>query len=392
MPTLNFPTNPTPNQQYSFGGKTWYWTGSAWRLLDTGAINNIPIGNSIPSTGTFTTLSSTGNISAANRISATGNISTAEFFVGNGRHLTGVVSSVGNRIDYGTTSLGIPSESGNIVFTVDGASNVLVITNTDLVSDINVVPSIANVYTLGTFDKPWAEGYFSNSSVWVGNAKLSANATSVIITNPEGGQFIFSGNVNYGPYANANVAAYLPTYTGNIAGGNVSVTGNVTAQNFIGNVTGNITVSAANTEVLYSDSGVASGDPNFTFDKATSLLSVAGNVNANTFVGNGVGLTNTLVDSGTDPNNWNTLTKMGVYTVNRVSWAGTTGTPLDSQVFVGLLEVKTSTNATTTQTFYPGTVDSNDVKIQWNRNYWSSSWTPWVQIVNDNQFISGGQF
>jgi hypothetical protein len=46
-------------------------------------------------------------------------------------------------------------------------------------------------------------------------------------------------------YANADVAAYLPTYTGNISAGNVSVTGNISAGNV--SVTGNI--SAGNVSV-----------------------------------------------------------------------------------------------------------------------------------------------
>jgi hypothetical protein len=30
---INFPDSPTLNQQFSAQGTTWYWTGSAWRLL-----------------------------------------------------------------------------------------------------------------------------------------------------------------------------------------------------------------------------------------------------------------------------------------------------------------------------------------------------------------------
>lgn len=83
---------------------------------------------------------------------------------------------------------------------------------------------------------------------------------------------------------------------------------------------------------------------------------------------------------------------MGVYTVNRLSWSGTQGTPLDSQVYVGLLEVKNSTNTSIEQIFYPGTVDTSDAKIQWNRTNWSGSWSDWYKIVNDYQTIPGGEF
>jgi hypothetical protein len=110
------------------------------------------------------------------------------------------------------------------------------------------------------------------------------------------------------------------------------------------------------------------------------------------FSGNGTGLTGVLADRGTDTNNWDSLTQMGVYLVNRASWSGTQGTPLDSQVFVGLLEVQTSQAQTTTQIFYPGLVDAADIKIQWNRTLWAGTWTPWVKMTNDGQQISGGEF
>ena len=95
---------------------------------------------------------------------------------------------------------------------------------------------------------------------------------------------------------------------------------------------------------------------------------------------------------GTDSNNCNTLTQMGVYTVNRASWSGTVGTPLDSQVYVGLLEVKNSTGAVLEQIFYPGTVQTGNVATQWNRNYWSGTWTAWYLVTNNDQIVSGGDF
>ena len=82
---------------------------------------------------------------------------------------------------------------------------------------------------------------------------------------------------------------------------------------------------------------------------------------------------------------------MGIYAVNRTSWAGTTGTPLDSQVYVGVLEVMNSGNTALSQVFYPGTVGA-DVKVQWTRNNWASTWTPWILMTNDGQVITGGDF
>jgi hypothetical protein len=65
---------------------------------------------------------------------------------------------------------------------------------------------------------------------------------------------------------------------------------------------------------------------------------------------------------------------------------------LDSQIFVGLLQVSNSTNTAIEQVFFPGTVEDGNVKIQWNRAYWSGTWTAWVRIVNDFQVVTGGEF
>ena len=71
MPTISFPSNPSPNDTYTFGGKTWVYNGSAWDLQTQGAINGIVIGNVTPAAGTFTT------ISAANGIPTTTVANTA---------------------------------------------------------------------------------------------------------------------------------------------------------------------------------------------------------------------------------------------------------------------------------------------------------------------------
>lgn len=104
---------------------------------------------------------------------------------------------------------------------------------------------------------------------------------------------------------------------------------------------------------------------------------------------------NTLSNKGADTNNWNTLTAMGLYTVNRNSWSGVTGAPLDSQIFVGTLQVLyTSDNTTTfiTQNFYPGEQNPNNAAVQFTRSKSNTSWTYWQKILNTQQIVSGGEF
>lgn len=103
---------------------------------------------------------------------------------------------------------------------------------------------------------------------------------------------------------------------------------------------------------------------------------------------------NSLTNRGADDTNWNLLTTIGLYTVNRTSWSGTIGTPLDSQVFIGTLEVLTSstaTNTSITQNYFPG-AQINDAAVQFTRSYWNGTWTLWQKIVNTNQVVSGGEF
>lgn len=300
MPVLNFPSDPSLNQVYSFNGKTWIWNGQGWALSKSGAINGVVIGNVAPAAGTFTTLQ-------ANSVSAIGNV-TGNYILGNGALLTGVITSVAN-INSGNSNIAISTPGGDITVGVHG---------------------VANVATFTT------DG--------------------------------------------------------------IDVQGNVTADyffgNVVGNITGNIVAPGANTQVIFNDAGQEAASAGFTFNKVSNIVSVTGNVVAAGFTGSGVGLSSTMSDKGGDTNNWNTLLEMGTYTVNRVNWGGVTGPPLDSQVYVGLLTVSASSAGAQAvqQVFAPGTVDPTNIKVQWIRNYWSGSWTPWVKMVNDVQNIDGGSF
>lgn len=102
----------------------------------------------------------------------------------------------------------------------------------------------------------------------------------------------------------------------------------------------------------------------------------------------------TMADRGADGSNWNNLTTMGVYTVNRNSWAGVTGAPYDCLIFVGVLQVSTTTNGvdtSITQQFFPGQQQA-EVTTQFIRSSWNGVWTTWHKVVNNDQTVSGGEF
>jgi hypothetical protein len=75
----------------------------------------------------------------------------------------------------------------------------------------NILPSANVTYSLGSEQFQWKDLWVSNNTIYIGNTPLT-------ISN---GNLLVNGNLVTGStstvYSNANVASYLPTYTGNIA-------------------------------------------------------------------------------------------------------------------------------------------------------------------------------
>lgn len=132
---LDFPSSPTLNENYSFGTKTWIWNGNAWALASSGAINSTPIGNLSPSTGAFTTLSATGNV-------------TGNFFLGNGSQLTGIDAT---SIQSGTSNVRVISSGGNVSVGIGGTGNVAVFSTggQDITGYLTTTGNITGNYLLG---------------------------------------------------------------------------------------------------------------------------------------------------------------------------------------------------------------------------------------------------
>lgn len=212
--------------------------------------------------------------------------------------------------------------------------------------------------------------------------------------------FVGDGSLLTGISSFGNLISSGNSYANVVApNGNVVIGAN--GETWIFDTTGNLTapgtISAAEQVIAsgeiqsgtgFSTGGYLSvnGETDLHDTTVTGDLSVTGNITGN------ITLTNVMQDRGSDSNNWNEIQQMGTYTVNRTSWAGTVGTPLDSQVFVGLLEVLNSTSTAISQVFYPGTIDITNAKIQWGRSYWSNVWTPWIKILSGDQTVSGGEF
>jgi hypothetical protein len=346
----------------------------------------------------------TGGFDIAGNLTIGGNIS-AQYFIGNGALLTGIDTS---KIANGNSTVQV-YENGNVTFSIAGTSNVVTVSNTgvEILGNLTVDGNVTyiNITNLNVKDPIIGLGRGANNAPLTTNDGLDRGTQLWYYDSQEKSAFFGFDNSSGNIFAAVDVTVaneivtvnqYGNFIVGNIVGETLSVSGNISAANFTGNVSGNITAPGANTEIIFNDNGLLAAEPGFTYDRTSNTVSVANTVSANnvvatTFYGDGSQLDNVLADRGAAPMNWNTATKIGVYTVNNTSWSGTTGAPLDSTVYVGMLEVKNSTNTAITQSFWPGVVDnSSNVKLMWARNYWNGTWTAWQKIVNDQQIIDGG--
>jgi hypothetical protein len=293
----------------------------------------------------------TGNLVIDGNIVARANV-VAEYFIGNGALLTGIDAD-STRIINGSSNVQAYA-NGNIAITVSGVSNTAVFGS--------------NLFSINT------------DTVIAGNLTVDGNVKYINVTNLNVQDPIIG--LGRGPNNTP-----LTSNDGLDRGTQLWYFDTAERSAFFGydNSTGNLIaatdVSVANEIVSVNNYGTIN----------TGNVVAAGNITANYFVGNATTLEGVLADRGAEPSsNWNDITNMGIYTVNRTSWVGTQNTPIDSQVFVGMLEVKNSTGLAITQTFWPGTVELDDVKLMWARNYWNGTWTAWQKMVNGSQIIDGG--
>lgn len=145
--------------------------------------------------------------------STVGNV-TANYFIGNGSQLTGIVSSYGNSnvADY------LPVNSANIQ-----------------ANFISAIGNVTGAYLLGNGSQiTGLPANYGNAQVATFLASFGSNTVSTTGNVTAG--YLF-GNISgaTGGYGNSNVQAVLQTYSGTLTAGTVSATGNVTGQNFIGN-------------------------------------------------------------------------------------------------------------------------------------------------------------
>ena len=276
---------PAANVTYSLGNSTNYWA-NLWVANNTIYIGGVALGmtagnvltvagNAVLSNNSNTAVTTTGNISAGNvltggTVSATGNI-TGNFFIGNGSQLTGIAATYGN---------------ANVVANLAAFGS-------------NPISTTGNITTTANISGAYVKGNGSeltNLPAPVVTQDISSNGAMSIMT--------YDGTIKYVNYATVEPSS------GNIAGGNISTTGNVTANNFIG-LLGNITnldslnFTVENISALVANNGVnigAGGFNNLLVLPTEVLiqnvpLTVAGNILST--VAGGLNITANTVANGT---------------------------------------------------------------------------------------------
>ena len=249
-------------------------------------------------------------------LAVTGNVS-ASYFVGNGSLLTGIVTDTSKKIANGTSNVNIATANGNVTISVGGVPNVAIVTigGISVAGQISATGNIAGGYFVGNGRQ--LTGITSGS-------RIASGTSNVAIDSPNGNVTVSVGGVD-------DVALFTPTSVqlkgnvgilGNIIApglafesGNLALSGNVTAQYFIGNGgaltgissdiskkiangTSNVNIATASGNVTVGVGGIAnittittSGISVTGQITTTGQISSAGNVTGGYFVGNGRQLT-----------------------------------------------------------------------------------------------------
>ena len=149
---LNFPTSPAVNEQYTFGGRTWIWDGSAWNSYNIGITEYVSklngfTGGVTLAQGSNVTISSVNNTIT---ISSTGG-------GGGGTGVTGATGATGPAGPTGATGVqgntGATGPVGDYVISFNGATGIVSGVNSvnGLTGNVNVDRLIngASVLSLG---------------------------------------------------------------------------------------------------------------------------------------------------------------------------------------------------------------------------------------------------
>lgn len=311
MATINFPTSPALNEEYTLGTRTWIWNGYAWDVKQTFLVANVSLVGDVLGTSNVILTPGTTNIAINTSIQpnsvglgtdTTGNY-TDRVIAGTGISTTGT-GDEGNVITVGLTTTGVSATTyGNAtivpVITVDaqgritnasnvtisfpassgGGSNVFTYAggaNGNTITQTNSVPASINTTAFNFF-----AGQCAGSSITTGTDNIFLGERAGFC-NTTGSYNFFAGKCAGG----CNTTGDRNIFIGNTAGF-CNTTGN--NNTFIGAAVGYCnTTGVRNTAV-----GGAAGQYNTTGNDNTSLGYFAGCCNRsgsrNIFLGSSSG-------------------------------------------------------------------------------------------------------
>jgi filamentous hemagglutinin len=240
---------------------------AAYVLGDGSQLTNLPVQ---PGTYGDSNVVSLLGAFGSNNISTTGNV-TAGFVLGNGSALTSI------------TGANVTGTVANATYATSAGSA----TTATSATTAGTVTTAAqpNITSVGTLTSVTSSGNIVTSSGNIQGGNLLTTGEVSATGNITGNYFVGNGSQLTGMYGDANVAAYLPTYSGNISGGNIGVTGAISA---VGNVTGAYILGNGSqlTGVTsnYGDSNVTTLLSGF----GSNVLSTTGNVTSGNLVTSGI--------------------------------------------------------------------------------------------------------
>jgi len=187
--------------------------------------------------------------------------------------------------------------------------------NLDVPGNINptgsIIPSANVTYDLGSSTSRWNDLYLAGSSIFIGDGLIQEAANgAMVMTNGDGGQFIFEGSADFDHTAifngtsNVSINSADASVTMGVAGnadvfsltggGVLTTTGNVeslgikTDGYFYANgdaVTFGSTAAGSDTQIQFNDGGTAfGGSATFTLNKTSGLVTATGNVSGNNYI------------------------------------------------------------------------------------------------------------
>jgi hypothetical protein len=249
---------------------------------ERGTSNNIAFVWDESSTEFVTAFTSTAETNTTIAISSYANFHTNDANIGGNIVINGTTSLVGNLV-------GAVQATGNITAGNIGTAGQVVATG-------NV--SGGNLLTGGSISATGnvtAANFFGNIAGNIdaagANTQVQFNDTGDILGASAGFTFdktanllTVSGTVQGGNLSTGGTVSA----TGNVNGTGAVFSGNVTAQNFFGNIAGNIDAGGANTNIQFNDNDILAGSAAFTFDKTSNAVTASGNITAGNLLTGGL--------------------------------------------------------------------------------------------------------